>query len=116
MIYKEPTKGFKGRKRIKKGIDKASQAVKPTLGAIGMSAIIDMGGDYSRGPIVSSIIEDKYPQQDMDAIRLNYDLAKDEASGITDEKRAEYLNDYKDMQSWRTHAKEIATKVIEIKQ
>lgn len=47
MIYKEPTKGFKGRKRIKKGIDKASQAVKPTLGAIGMSAIIDMGGDYS---------------------------------------------------------------------
>lgn len=47
MIYKEPTKGFEAREKIKKGIDKASEAVKPTLGAVGMSAIIDMGGDYS---------------------------------------------------------------------
>ena len=45
-MKKEITKGFEARKKIKQGIDKAAEAVKPTLGAIGMSAIIDLGGDF----------------------------------------------------------------------
>lgn len=37
-------KGFEARERIKAGIDESADAVRPTLGAIGMSAIIDLGG------------------------------------------------------------------------
>jgi len=46
-MSKEISKGFEAREKIKKGIDKACDAVSPTLGAVGMSAIIDPGGDFS---------------------------------------------------------------------
>lgn len=44
MEYKELEYGFKGRKKIKEGVDKSAKAVAPTLGAVGMSALIDCGG------------------------------------------------------------------------
>lgn len=44
MQYKDIVYGFDGREKIKKGIDKSAKAVAPTLGAVGMSALIDCGG------------------------------------------------------------------------
>lgn len=41
---KEITMGHEGRTKIKAGIDKAANAVKPTLGVIGMSAVIEVPG------------------------------------------------------------------------
>ena len=46
MITREAFNGLEARKKIKNGIDKGVNAVKPTLGAVGMSAIIDLGGDF----------------------------------------------------------------------
>lgn len=50
MANKEITFGNDARKKIKSGIDKAADAVAPTLGVVGMSAIIDWEG---LDPIVS---------------------------------------------------------------
>lgn len=72
--------------------------------------------DGKRGydDIISAIVEDKYPTDKMDAIRLNYELAKDSSISISDEKRAEYLAEFKTMQEWRIHAKEIATIAVSL--
>lgn len=43
-MSKEITFGHEARLRIKAGIDKACDAVRPTLGAVGMSAMIEMPG------------------------------------------------------------------------
>ena len=77
-----------------------------------MCCNVDVVGNRSYGGIVSAIIIDKYDASMMDAIRLDYELAKDSASSISDEKRAEYLSNYNAMQEWRSHAKEIAKKVL----
>lgn len=44
MQYKDILLGHEARLRIKSGIDKAASAVKPTLGAVGMTAMIDYLG------------------------------------------------------------------------
>lgn len=50
MKYKEITFSNEAREKVKAGIDKAAEAVKPTLGAVGMTAIIDWEG---LDPIIS---------------------------------------------------------------
>lgn len=45
-MVKESFNGVEPRRKIKKGINKAVNAVKPTLGAVGNMAIIDLGGDF----------------------------------------------------------------------
>lgn len=70
-------------------------------------------GNRSYGDIVNAVVTDRYPSDKMDAVRLNYELAVDASSGITEEKRSEYLAEYKSMQEWRTKAKKIAKKVVE---
>lgn len=72
------------------------------------------GGIRSYDAIISAIVEDKYPTDKMDAVRLNYELAKDDTISISDEKRAEYLAEYKAMQEWRIHAKEIGRKAVDL--
>ena len=75
------------------------------------------GGIRSYDAIASAIIEDKYPSDKMDAIRLNFELAKnsDVASiSLDDSKRKEYIAEYKAMQEWRIHAKEIARKAVDL--
>ena len=65
------------------------------------------GGIRSYDAIASAIIEDKYPSDKMDAIRLNFELAQnsDVASiSLDDSKRKEYIAEYKAMQEWRIHA------------
>ena len=75
------------------------------------------GGIRSYDAIASAIIEDKYPSDKMDAIRLNFELAQnsDVASISLDEsKRKEYIAEYKAMQEWRIHAKDIARKAVDL--
>nr|DAH62772.1 MAG TPA: hypothetical protein [Bacteriophage sp.] len=75
------------------------------------------GGIRSYDAIVDAIIEDKYPSDKMDAIRLNFELAQNSAvASISwdDSKREEYIAEYKEMQEWRIHAKEIARKAVEL--
>lgn len=57
----------------------------------------------SYGDIVSAIIDDKYSNDEMQAIINNHLL------DATSEHEAEFA----DMQSWRSHAKEVAHKVID---
>ena len=75
------------------------------------------GGIRSYDAIASAIIEDKYPSDKMDAIRLNFELAQnsDVASiSLDDSKRKEYIAEYKAMQEWRIHAKDIARKAVDL--
>lgn len=74
-------------------------------------------GIRSYDAIASAIIEDKYPSDKMDAIRLNFELAQNSAVAsisLDDSKREEYIAEYKEMQEWRIHAKEIARKAVEL--
>lgn len=64
------------------------------------------GRDYGR--LVSGIINDRYTADTNQALTANYELAKDPDSGLSDEKRAEYLAEYAAYQEWRAHAKAIA--------
>lgn len=70
-------------------------------------------GMYNRNTVISKLVRSHYTDDDMDAVRLNYELAKDDTIAIPDEKRTEYLAEYKTMQEWRIHAKEIAGKFEE---
>lgn len=74
---------------------------------------IDLVG-RSYGEIVSAIINDRYPADKTQAIMANYENAKDSASDLAEEKRAEYLQEYADYQDWRAHAKDIAKTVSNI--
>ena len=73
---------------------------------------IDVNG-HVYGEIVSAIINDHYSPDAYQAILANYELAKDSKSGITPEKKAEYLAEYATFQAWRSHAKEVAHIVVE---
>lgn len=70
------------------------------------------GRTYS--DVVSAIVNDRYSADDVQALQANYIEAKDPDSELEDEKREEYLTEYSDFQSWRKHAKEIASAVVEL--
>lgn len=75
------------------------------------------GGERGYDAIVSAIVEDKYPSDKMDAVRLNFELAQNgivAAIDLDDSKCDEYLAEYKVMQEWRIHAKEIARKAVDL--
>lgn len=73
---------------------------------------IDVEGDQSYGAIVAAIHNGRYSNDDIQAIIGNYELAKDETSDIASDKREEYKADYDAWQAWRSHAKDIARKVL----
>lgn len=75
---------------------------------------IDIYDSREYDNIVSAIVESRYPADKMDAVRLNYELTKDGDTSLTKAKSSEYVKEYKAMQQWRIHAKEIAAKVVEI--
>lgn len=64
-------------------------------------------GEFTRGGIVSAIIENKYPRQEMDAIVNNY--LQSQISGASVEK---HLQEMQEMQAYRMKAKEFADKVL----
>lgn len=68
--------------------------------------------DRTYGGIINAIVNDAYPRDKVDALTANYNLAKDENSSITPEKRAEYLQEYSDFQDYREHAKTIAALAV----
>lgn len=73
---------------------------------------VDVVGRRGYGDIVSAIMNDRYSPDSVQAIMFNHELARDEESEITAEKRAEYLEEYKTLQKYRAHAKEIASLVL----
>jgi chaperonin GroEL len=81
--------GLKAKLKIKKGIDQAANAVRPTLGAVGKSAIIEYGGF---DPIISDDgitvlknieFKDKYENVGAQLIRKIAQRANDEAGDGT---------------------------------
>lgn len=74
---------------------------------------VDVKGGRSYGDIVSAIVNDKYSNDDVQAIIANHTEATDTTSEIPEAKREEYLSEYSAYQQWRKHAKEIATTILE---
>lgn len=73
---------------------------------------VDVVGRHGYGEIVNAIMNDKYTPDQVQAIMFNHELAKDEESDITEEKRTEYISEYQALQQYRAHAKEIASLVL----
>lgn len=73
---------------------------------------VDVEGDHDYGNIVSAIIMERYDSNKRDAIFANLEVARDTTSEIDEDKRAEYLKEYSDYQSYRAKAKEIAKEVL----
>lgn len=73
---------------------------------------VDVQGS-SYEAIVNAIMVDKYQSDKVQAVLLNYQDACDAGSDITDEKRAEYIAEYNNMQSFRKYAKTIAHTVTD---
>lgn len=73
---------------------------------------VDVVGRHGYGEIVNAIMNDKYTPDQVQAIMFNHELAKDEESDITEEKRTEYIAEYQALQQYRAHAKEIASLVL----
>ena len=68
---------------------------------------VDVEGEHDYDSIVSAIIMERY-----DANFANLEMARDMASELDEGKRAEYLKEYTDYQSYRIKAKEIAKEVL----
>ena len=73
---------------------------------------VDVVGRHGYGDIVSAIVNDKYSPDQIQAVMFNYELAKDDDSLISDEKREEYLAEYQTLQEYRAHAKQIASLAV----
>ena len=59
--------------------------------------------------IIAAIIQSRYSDSEITAIVMNNMQANDINSEISQEKRKEYISEYTELQSWRKHAKEIAS-------
>ena len=64
--------------------------------------------EYSN--LVSAIVSSRYTSNDVEAIMLNNMEASNPSLSV--EKKLEYINEYNNLQAWRTHAKEIALEAI----
>ena len=63
----------------------------------------------SYADVIASIIQSRYSDSEITAIVMNNMQANDINSEISQEKRKEYISEYTELQSWRKHAKEIAS-------
>ena len=63
----------------------------------------------SYADVISAIIQSRYSDSEITAIVMNNMQANDINSEISQEKRKEYISEYTELQSWRNHAKEIAS-------
>lgn len=104
--------------RIEQKADDASDSMRMAVENSCLGEYIELrGGIRSYDAIASAIIEDKYPSDKMDAICLNFELAQNSAVAsisLDASKREEYIAEYKEMQEWRIHAKEIARKAVDL--
>ncbi len=67
----------------------------------------------TKADLVSSIVNDHYSADQVQALTANYAMAQDPDSGITPEKREEYTEEYAAYQSWRAHAKDVAITALQ---
>ena len=63
----------------------------------------------SYADVISAIIQSRYSDSEITSIAMNNMQANDINSEISQEKRKEYISEYTELQSWRKHAKEIAS-------
>lgn len=85
----------------------------PVTEEITTAEVVDVVGLAGYGQIASAIINDRYTNDQMQAVIANWL----NASAIDDEtKRSEYIAEYDAMQQWRKHAKEIARKAVAMMQ
>ena len=63
----------------------------------------------SYADVISAIIQSRYSDSEITSIVMNNMQANDINSEISQEKRKEYISEYTELQSWRKHAKEIAS-------
>ena len=63
----------------------------------------------SYADVIAAIIQSRYSDSEITAIVMNNMQANDINSEISQEKRKEYISEYTELQSWRKHAKEIAS-------
>ena len=63
----------------------------------------------SYADVLSAIIQSRYSDSEITSIVMNNMQANDINSEISQEKRKEYISEYTELQSWRKHAKEIAS-------
>lgn len=73
---------------------------------------VDVPLPATYGRVVGAIIADSYTADMREAIISNYEEAKDQTSGISDEKRKEYIAEYNDFQLYRKKAKQIARLIL----
>lgn len=69
-------------------------------------------GYWSYGTIVSAIITLKYTDSQIEAINNNMMAVLSGTSDASEEKQAEYKQEFAELQSWRNHAKEIASEAM----
>lgn len=74
---------------------------------------VDVASGRTYADIVSAIINDRYSNDDVQAILANYTEARNDDSGFSEEKTEEYMAEYSEYQQWRKHAKEVAAIVLE---
>lgn len=65
-----------------------------------------------KGDIISAIVNERFNNDQVQAIIANYEEAKDPEAEISAEKREEHLAEYAAFQEWRKRAKEVAAMVI----
>lgn len=88
-MIKERARGADARARIKKGIDEATKDVAPTLGAVGMTAMIEFPGldpiDADDGKTILQHLEfeDKYEQMGLQRLRKGAIRTSDEGGDGT---------------------------------
>lgn len=73
--------------------------------------IVDVNG-RNKGDVISAIVNDRYTPDQVQALTANYALATDPDSGITEDKRAEYREEYQAYQDCRSEAKQVAALVV----
>lgn len=85
MQPKEITQGHKARLKVKAGIDKAANAVRPTLGPIGMTALIHVPGldpiEADDGKTVLNNLQFKDPFEEMGLKKLRKAALRTSAEG-----------------------------------
>ena len=71
--------------------------------------VVRVAQPLSRDGIVNAIVSAAYPQDRMQAIINNHALDEED-----DESYSDHLAEWKEMQQWRKHAKEVAQSVMKV--
>lgn len=88
-MSKKVTKGYKGRKGVLKGMEKAWEAVAPTLGAVGLNALIEFPGldpvesDDGKTVLMNLEFKDRHEQMGLQILRKGANRTSEEGGDGT---------------------------------